>query len=237
MLPGKSPVCWIYSVQLLHFLRGWTLEPSFNDSLSYYHYLISEQNFKIIAHWISISLTLQTQSTKKSDSTAESRYTSSSTYNLTKEKRDFIVFKNNGIPQGPSWKETQIYAETSSSFIIGQTSKIFEWLIWVLEGLEKPFPNWTHIVKINYWHNQYEMVWIWYNSDAFFSVNSYHWFGVSVLVSVMDRRADVSWICFPWHTQSSWLETLRSKTNYNQSLNLLILTLWNMCNYINYATT
>ena len=79
--------CWICTVELLPLLRGFKLELSFKNRLSFYRYLFSEWTFKNIYHWRSIRLILQPQPTKRSTSSEESRETSLSTYHLTKAKR------------------------------------------------------------------------------------------------------------------------------------------------------
>ena len=91
-LPNRSLVCWSCAVEIIPCLRGFKLEPSFKDTLFCSRYLFSEWTFKNISHWRSTRMTFQPQPTKLSASSADSRYTSSFTYNLTTEKRDFCDF-------------------------------------------------------------------------------------------------------------------------------------------------
>ena len=76
--------CWSCTVKLLTCLICFKLEPSFKYSLYCYRLLFSEWKFKKISHWISTRVTLQHQPTKRSNSSAESRETSLSTYHIKK---------------------------------------------------------------------------------------------------------------------------------------------------------
>ena len=85
--PNRPPVCWSCAAELLPFLRGCKLEPSFKYRLTCSCSLFSEWTLKHIYHWRYLRMNYQSQPTKRSASSAESRDTSLTTYYRKEAKR------------------------------------------------------------------------------------------------------------------------------------------------------